>query len=116
MILGCKLLPSGLSPSPADLCMVPQNLGTSDVTRPIHARRARWALAAVAVTALALGGCGRKGGLDLPPSVPQNAAGDPIQEEARAPGSDNLLSPAPDAPPVAGKGRKRRIIIDPLLD
>lgn len=97
--------------------MVRPNLGTSDVTRQFHARGARWALAALAVTALALGGCGRKGGLDLPPQAAQNAAGDPVQEEPSTT-RGNVFDPSygTNAPPTAAKGRKKPFILDPLID
>ena len=48
----------------------------------------RWAIIVLSAAVLALGGCGRKGGLDLPPN----------------------------APPVAPKGRRKAFVLDPLLD
>ena len=48
-----------------------------------------WAIILLGVTALALGGCGRKGGLDLPPTAASAS--------------------------TAAKGNKKPFILDPLL-
>ena len=76
--------------------------------------------------ACALAGCGRKGNLDLPPggSDYQGAPGPatdnnsaPAQSAATAQG--NLYETgtnAPDKGPVAPRGPKKRIILDPILD
>ena len=74
-----------------------------------------WAIILLSVTALALGGCGRKGGLDLPPNAPQvSGASDTEAERAAQPG---VFNPGfgSDAPPTAAKGNKRPFILDPLL-
>ena len=77
-----------------------------------------WAIILLGVTALALGGCGRKGGLDLPPNAAnasvQGAATDSEAERAREPGVFNP-SFGSDGPPTAAKGNKRPFILDPLL-
>jgi len=66
-------------------------------------------LIALAVVALVLAGCGRKGPLDLPPSAAIN------QPPGAAAAAE---APAVDAEgrPVAPPGTKKRLPIDPLLD
>lgn len=72
----------------------------------------------LAATALALGGCGRKGGLDLPPHAsaqpPQTAA---EAEEERESSKGTLFNPSygADAPPAASKGSKKSFLLDPIL-
>ena len=78
-----------------------------------------WAIILLSVTALALGGCGRKGGLDLPPNAAnassQATATDSEAERAREP---SVFNPGfgGDGPPTAAKGKKKPFILDPLLD
>lgn len=76
-----------------------------------------WAIIVLSVTALALAGCGRKAGLDLPPSAPaaQAQATDTDAERAAQPGVFNSTFGA-DAGPTAPKGGKKKFILDPLLD
>ena len=75
-----------------------------------------WAIILLSVTALALGGCGRKGGLDLPPNAPQvSGASDTETERVAQPGTFSATS-TPDAGPSAPKGSKKKFILDPLLD
>jgi predicted small lipoprotein YifL len=71
---------------------------------------ARGALAAALVAALALAGCGRKGGLDAPPMA---AAGDyqTNGQPGAAPGPDGKRA-APQAP----QPEKRKTILDWLID
>jgi predicted small lipoprotein YifL len=80
-----------------------------------------WAIIVLGVTALALGGCGRKAGLDLPPNASSNAplaaapaATDTEAERAAQPGVFNSTYGS-EAAPVASKGRKKPFILDPLL-
>ena len=77
-----------------------------------------WAIILLSVTALALGGCGRKGGLDLPPNAAnassQSAVLDSEAERAREPSVFNSGFGV-DAPPTAAKGNKKPFILDPLL-
>lgn len=72
------------------------------------------------VTALALGGCGRKGALDLPPNAsPQAAAAAQADaDHERSASRPSVFDPTygADAPPVAAKGRKKAFVLDPLLD
>jgi predicted small lipoprotein YifL len=76
-----------------------------------------WAIILLSVTALALGGCGRKGGLDLPPNAPpqSSATSDTETERAAQPGVFNSTYGA-EAGPSAPKGSKKKFILDPLLN
>ena len=78
--------------------------------------------------ACALAGCGRKGGLDLPPGASNaqaapGAAGDTdaaAQAESAATAKGDLYSSggtnSTDRGPIAPRGPKKRIILDPILD
>jgi predicted small lipoprotein YifL len=73
----------------------------------------RCAVVAAVALALALSACGRKGGLDPPPS---GGLADPAYAApAGPPGPDGQPTPAPEAQPVS-PGLKRRLPIDWLLD
>ena len=76
-----------------------------------------WAIILLSVTALALGGCGRKGGLDLPPSAASQAQATSDTETARA-AQPGVFNPTygSEAGPTAPKGSKKKFILDPLLD
>ena len=76
-----------------------------------------WAIILLSVTALALGGCGRKSGLDLPPNAPPQASAtsDTEAERAAQPGVFNSTYGS-EAAPNAPKGRKKPFVLDPLLD
>ena len=68
---------------------------------------------------LALGGCGRKGPLDLPPTGSQssNVAPTPDTDAQRAATPSVFNSTyGTDAPPTASKGSKKPFVLDPLLD
>jgi len=71
-----------------------------------------WAIIALSAAALTLGGCGRKGGLDLPPNA-MNAASDAVPESE----VDRGAAPPSvvESGPVASKGRKKPFVLDPLL-
>ena len=73
-----------------------------------------WAIILVSAAALTLGGCGRKGPLDLPPSATSPSAADSETEAASRPSVFNPNYGA-DAPPTAPKGSKRSFVLDPLL-
>ena len=77
-----------------------------------------WAIILLGVAVLALGGCGRKGGLDLPPNASPQAAAAAQADADHEPGvsQQGVLSPNPDAPPTAPKGRRKKFVLDPLLD
>jgi predicted small lipoprotein YifL len=76
-----------------------------------------WAIILLSVTALALGGCGRKGGLDLPPNAASQAqaTSDTEAERAAQPGVFNSTYGS-EAGPSAPKGGKKKFVLDPLLD
>ncbi|WP_426439845.1 LPS translocon maturation chaperone LptM [Bradyrhizobium genosp. P] len=83
--------------------------------------RSGWATIVLCATALALGGCGRKGPLDLPPT----ASGAPATAQATSSDTETERASQPslfnstygtDAAPAAPKGNKRPFILDPLLN
>jgi predicted small lipoprotein YifL len=89
------------------------------VTGNNRSAAAKLALLGAAALLIALGGCGRKSGLDLPPTA--QAPPPPTDTTAQAPAPAfnplGLLDPnPPDQGPQAAKGRKKRIILDPILD
>ncbi|WP_298258784.1 lipoprotein [Bradyrhizobium sp.] len=82
----------------------------------------RWALILLGAAALTLGGCGRKGPLDLPPT-----ASSQLQQPVAAVQADPNAPPQASAPnlfnpnnsgqlPTAGRGPKRPFALDPLLN
>ena len=71
-----------------------------------------WAIIVLSATALALGGCGRKAGLDLPPNA-MNAASDATPEAEVERGA--APPTVHEQGPVASKGRKKPFVLDPLL-
>ena len=77
--------------------------------------RQGWAIILLSAAVLALGGCGRKGGLDLPPNAPSQAAADSEAEQAARPGAFNPSS-GTDPATTAPRGRKKAFVLDPLLD
>lgn len=85
-----------------------------------HPVSTRWALVFLAVATLALAGCGRKGGLDLPPTASDHARATATSEDqARdAATKGSLFDPSygMDRDPEAAKGKKKSFILDPLLD
>jgi predicted small lipoprotein YifL len=78
-----------------------------------------WALIVLGATALALGGCGRKGPLDLPPTASSQPVaavqGNTEPDQASKPSVFNSSYGA-DAPPAAPKGQKKPFLLDPLLN
>ncbi len=78
-----------------------------------------WAVVLLSVVALSLGGCGRKGGLDMPPSAnggPTTLSAAP-DSEAEAAAKPSVFNPnyGTDAPPAAPRGGKKSFVLDPLL-
>ena len=91
------------------------HVGTSGVQ--LFQGSGKLALIAAATLALALGGCGRKSSLDLPPQAaaqPAPAQGQPGQPQQNNP--FGLFDPEQEEAPVAAPGQKRRIILDRILD
>jgi len=101
-----------VSPDVCNLCMVRPALGIFEVISKRRLTPSGWAIIALSAAALALGGCGRKGGLDLPPNA-MNAASDAVPESEvdRGGAPPSVVDPGP----VASKGRKRPFVLDPLL-
>ena len=79
-----------------------------------------WAIICLSAAVLALGGCGRKGPLDLPPTASPAAAAaaqaDADHEPAASQPSVFNPSYGTDAPPTAPKGGKKAFVLDPLLN
>jgi predicted small lipoprotein YifL len=75
-----------------------------------------WAIILLSVTALALGGCGRKGGLDLPPNAPQVSGASDTEPSARRSPASSIRPSGPKRRPAAAKGSKKKFVLDPLLD
>ncbi|HVX79181.1 MAG TPA: lipoprotein [Bradyrhizobium sp.] len=79
----------------------------------------KWAAVLLAVAALTLSGCGRKGPLELPPTASTTPNGGPAptdtaQQQASTPSVFNPSYGA-NAPPAAPKGPNKPFILDPLL-
>ena len=78
-----------------------------------------WAIIFLSAAVLALGGCGRKGPLDLPPtSSAQPAAAAPTDTAAEQASRPSVFNPSygTDAPPTAPKGGRKAFVLDPLLN
>jgi predicted small lipoprotein YifL len=91
-------------------------IGDFVVTRDLGRTSGGWTVIVLAVAALSLGACGRKGPLDLPPTANApiaNAA--PASTDTDAEAKPGLFNAAPDTGPVAPKGAKKPFILDPLL-
>ncbi len=79
-----------------------------------------WIIVVLGAAALALGGCGRTGPLDLPPTASSPTAANaaaPADTEAEAAAKPSLFNPSygANAAPAAPKGSKKPFILDPLL-
>lgn len=77
-----------------------------------------FALAVVLAAALSLGGCGRKGGLDLPPEAALGQQSPPPPVVPGPEGPPPLAQSGFDAQgnPIAPPGPRRGFLLDPLLD
>jgi predicted small lipoprotein YifL len=79
-----------------------------------------WAIILLSGAVLSLGGCGRKGPLDLPPhgTAAQPVAAEPTDTERDAAAKPTVFNPTygADAGPVASKGTKKSFVLDPLLN
>ncbi len=78
--------------------------------------RSKWTVVALAAVTLALAGCGRKGGLDLPPQAGVQAETEIATP--RAPGTvfdPNFGGDRPPEAQVRADRAKRGFILDPLL-
>lgn len=75
------------------------------------------ALVAAAVLVLALGGCGRKSRLDLPPEASaQGTTGQSEAAPAQPRGPAGIFDSEEEERLSPAQKRKRRIILDPILD
>jgi predicted small lipoprotein YifL len=98
--------------------------GFSIVKRTTGLNSKLLALAVLAASALALGACGRKAGLDLPPSAAAAPAAqattqtDPNAKTGAAAAQGNLFNTGntSDRTMYAPKLPPKRIVIDPILD
>jgi len=88
------------------------------VNRNYSPRPSGWAIILLSAVVLALAGCGRKGGLDLPPAASSAAVAVPADTDAEEAGRPGVFNPysGTDAPPAATKGRKKPFVLDPLLN
>jgi predicted small lipoprotein YifL len=88
------------------------------VTNNYRLTRSGWAIVVLGVAALALGGCGRKGPLDLPPTASAQAPVASTDSEAERAAQPGVFNPTygSDAGPTAPKGAKKSFILDPLLN
>jgi predicted small lipoprotein YifL len=108
--------PSGLA-SPNQSLYGGAAFGEFTVSRTSSPVPSRWAVILLTAATLALAGCGRKGGLDLPPTAAAPPPGAAQAEGATAtPGSVFDPSFGANKDPVAPPGKKRSFILDPLLD
>ena len=90
------------------------------MNRNYRPTRQGWAVILLSAAVLALGGCGRKSGLDLPPNIPPQAAAAAQADADHEPAASapSVFNPTygSEAPPAAPKGSKKSFILDPLLD
>jgi predicted small lipoprotein YifL len=108
--------------------MVRPDLGIFAVRVETIPAPSKWAALVLFAVTLALAGCGRKGGLDLPPNgtptqpsalfgtqpQPAGQARTDVDAEAARESLFNSSSAA-DQSPVAAKGRNKPFVLDPLL-
>ena len=92
-------------------------IGDFVVNRNYRLTASGWAIIVLGAAALALGGCGRKSGLDLPPNAMNSSSAlEPDSDTERA-GQPNVYNPTygSEQGPAAAKGRKKPFVLDPLL-
>ena len=88
------------------------------MNRNFSPKASGWAIVLLSAAVLALGGCGRKGTLDLPPNAAaRSSVAAPLDSDAEAASKPSVFNPyyGTDAAPAAPKGTKRSFILDPLL-
>lgn len=92
-------------------------IGDFIVTSHFRPASSGWAIILLSAALLALGGCGRKGPLDLPPSATSPSVAAAPDSDAEAASKPSVFNPnyGTDAAPTAPKGNKRPFILDPLL-
>ena len=87
------------------------------MNRNLRLTSSGWAIILLSAAAIALGGCGRKSGLDLPPNaMNSSSAVEPDSEGERA-AAPSVYNPTygSEQGAVAAKGRKKPFVLDPLL-
>jgi predicted small lipoprotein YifL len=96
-----------------------RRIGDLIVTRNYSPKCSGWAIIVLSAAVLVLGGCGRKGALDLPPNTPPQAAAAAQADADHEPSASrpSVFNPyyGTDAPPAATKGSKKSFVLDPLL-
>jgi predicted small lipoprotein YifL len=78
-----------------------------------------WAFILLSAVVLVLGGCGRKGPLDLPPTASsQPAAAAHADTEVDPASKPSVFNPSygADTPTATPKGQKRSFVLDPILN
>jgi predicted small lipoprotein YifL len=94
-------------------------IGDFVVTSNYSPTRQGWAIILLSAAVLALGGCGRKGILDLPPTASPQAAAAAQADADHEPAASkpSVFNPyyGTDAPPAATKGGRKPFLLDPLL-
>jgi predicted small lipoprotein YifL len=81
--------------------------------------RCKLAVAALAVAGLALAGCGRKAGLDLPPTAgaqPETEMAQPQSDSAEARARTVFGTPKAETALPPARAGKKAFVLDPLLD
>ena len=76
-----------------------------------------WAIIVLGAAALALGGCGRKSGLDLPPNAMNSSSVVEPDSDTGRTSQPSVYDPTygSEQGPAAAKGRKKPFVLDPLL-
>jgi len=87
------------------------------VTRNYRLTSSGWAIIVLSAAALALGGCGRKSGLDLPPNAMNSSSVVEPDSDTDRTGQPNVYNPTygSEQGAAAAKGRKKPFVLDPLL-
>jgi predicted small lipoprotein YifL len=95
---------------------VAAHIGDFDVTLNWRLTPSGWAIIVLSASVLVLGGCGRKGPLDLPPNAMNSSAiGEEPQDDRVAPPGSTNPGYSVEGGPTAPKGRKKPFVLDPLL-
>jgi predicted small lipoprotein YifL len=111
-------MPMQVSPEQGNLCNGAAALGILIVNRNYSPRPSGWTIILLSAVLVALAGCGRKGGLDLPPAASSAAVAAPADTDAEETRRPSVFNPyyGTEALPAATKGRKKAFILDPLLN
>jgi predicted small lipoprotein YifL len=93
-------------------------IGDFIVNRKFSPTASGWGIILLSAAVLALGGCGRKGPLDLPPNTPPQAAAAAQADADHEPAQPSVFDPTygSQAAPATPKGPKRPFVLDPLLN